>query len=92
ERALGEAEARAAGNLRFLRHDMRDLATLPGRFDAIICLWQSFGYFDASTNEAILRNISHKLIAGGRCILDLYHHDFFVHHQGKRELEMAANP
>ena len=88
--ALTAAEAHSVGNLRFLRHDMRDLAGLPGHFDGIICLWQSFGYFDAATNGAILRNISHKLIVGGRCILDLYHRDFFADHQGRREFEIGG--
>ncbi len=88
--ALTAAQVHSVGNLRFLQHDMRDLAGLSGHFDGIICLWQSFGYFDAPTNRAILRNISHKLIAGGRCILDLYHRDFFARHQGKREFELGG--
>ncbi len=82
--ALSVAQVHSVGNLRFLQHDMRDLAGLLGHFDGIICLWQSFGYFDAPTNRAILQNISHKLIAGGRCILDLYHRDFFEAHQDTR--------
>ncbi len=90
ERALGAAEAHAAGNLRFLRHDMRDLATLAGHFDAIICLWQSFGYFDAPTNEAILQSMSDKLNGGGRCLLDLYHRDFFEQNQGTRVFEIQG--
>ncbi len=88
--ALRAAQAHAVDNLRFLQHDMRDLAALPGRFDGVICLWQSFGYFDAPTNEAILRTISDKLIPGGRSILDLYHRDFFERNQGRREFEMGG--
>ncbi len=88
--ALSAAEAYAAENLQFLQHDMRDLASLPGRFDAVICMWQSFGYFDALTNEAILRSMSDKLNGGGRCLLDLYHRDFFERYQGTRVFEMQG--
>ena len=41
---------RRCPNARFVRTDMRDLASIGGPFDAIICLWQSFGYFDSETN------------------------------------------
>ena len=88
--ALSAAEVHASANLRFLRHDMRDLASLPGSFDGIICLWQSFGYFDAPTNESVLRSISDKLTGGGRCLLDLYHREFFERNQGTRVFEMQG--
>ena len=66
---------------------MRHLAELPGTFDAVICLWQSFGYFDAATNADILRQISRKLRPGGRLVLDIYQRSFFENNPGTRHCE-----
>jgi hypothetical protein len=67
---------------------MRDLAQcVAGPFDVCACLWQSFGYFDAATNEDIVRQMSALLRPGGRLILDIYHPDYFAAHQGERTLE-----
>jgi SAM-dependent methyltransferase len=71
----------------YLQHDMRRLAELPGSFDAAICLWQSFGYFDSATNADVLRQIGHKLPPGGRLALDIYHRGFFERNQGARRFE-----
>ena len=71
----------------YLQHDMRRLDALPGTFDGIICLWQSFGYFDAATNADILRQIGRKLRPGGRLLLDIYHRGFFERNQGTRHFE-----
>ena len=38
--------------------DQRDLASLDGRFDAAVILWQSFGYFDSTTNDQILGDLA----------------------------------
>ena len=65
-----------AGEARFLVGDMRDLAAIPGEYDAVICLWHSFGYFDAPTNAGVLRGMRGKLRPGGRLILDVYHRDW----------------
>src|SRR5579884_2534949 len=67
--------------------DMRDLASLPDSYDAIINLWQSFGYFDAETNARVLRDVSGRLTPRGRVILDVYHRDFFEQRQGTQRLE-----
>ncbi len=69
----------------YIQADMRQLGELPGTFDAIISLWQSFGYFDQATNLAILRQVHTKLRPGGRCILDVYHRSFFEANQGRRD-------
>lgn len=54
-------------------------------FDAVVCLWQSFGYFDAATNTDILRQINAKLVSGGRFVLDIYNREFFEDCLGIRE-------
>lgn len=87
--ALAEARRQSIGGVTYIEHDMRDLADLPGSYDAVISLWQSFDYFDEATNRAILRQINRKLSPRGRLILDLYHYHrgFFERHQGTRSLE-----
>jgi SAM-dependent methyltransferase len=73
------AEARRGGSsARFIELDLRRLADLPGRFDAVISLWQSFGYFDAETNATILNTARDKLNPHGRLVLDVYHRDYFA--------------
>ena len=56
---------------------MRNLAALRVQFDAAICMWQSFGYFDEATNAQGLSDIAGLLRAGGRLILDVCHREFF---------------
>jgi SAM-dependent methyltransferase len=85
--ALAAARRVSDNTIVYLQHDMRRLAELPGTFDAIICLWQSFGYFDAATNTDILRQISRKLRPGGRLALDIYHRGFFERNQGTRHYQ-----
>lgn len=76
-----------SGAVSYIEHDMRHLEELPGAFDGVLCLWQSFGYFDAATNAGILRQASAKLRPGGRLILDIYHRGFFERNQGVRRFE-----
>jgi SAM-dependent methyltransferase len=85
--ALAAAKRMSSDAIVYLQHDMRRLAELPGTFDAIICLWQSFGYFDAATNADILRQINQKLRQGGRLVLDIYHRGFFERNQDTRHFK-----
>jgi SAM-dependent methyltransferase len=81
------ADAQGA-SLRLVEGDVRDLAAcVAGPFDACVCLWQSFGYFGAATNEDILRQMGDLLRPGGRLILDIYHPGYFASHQGERTVE-----
>lgn len=83
--AIAEAkqQAMAAGqDVGYVVGDMRDLDALPGTFDAVINMWQSFGYFDDATNVELLRQIAGRLTPGGRFIVDMYNRDYFERHQG----------
>ncbi len=71
-------------NATFTAHDMTRLDELPEDFDAVICMWQSFGYFDASTNRRVLASMANRLRSGGRLVLDIYNRDFFVDRQEVR--------
>ena len=52
------------------RRDMRDLAGL-GPFDACVCLYTVFGYFDDEENESVLRGVRDVLAPSGRLLLDV---------------------
>jgi SAM-dependent methyltransferase len=92
--ALAAAQERSdalGASVRFVAGDMRDLAaSVTGPFDVCACLWQSFGYFDAATNEDILRQMRDLLRSGGRMILDIYHPGYFTAHQGFRMMERSG--
>lgn len=55
--------------LRFVRADMRRLA-YRAEFDAVICLFTSFGYFSERENVAALRRMARALRPGGRLLMD----------------------
>jgi len=72
------AEAQSAcPEAEFIALDMRDLDHLDREFDAAICMWQSFGYFDEATNLSVLRAIAGRVRSGGRIVLDLYNRRYF---------------
>ena len=76
--------ARRAGPLdvTYTEGDMRDPNVIPDATGAVVCLWQSFGYFDEATNERIVANITGGLPERGRLILDVYNREFFESRQG----------
>lgn len=85
EAAIAEAKRRAIDakqDIIYVVGDMLRLDELPGEFDAIVSMWQSFCYFDEVTNAALLGQIHQKLTPGGRFIIDLFNHDYFEQHQG----------
>lgn len=61
--------ARGAG-VSVIRGDMRTHVVRPGTFDAAICLWGSFGYFDDAGNLAQATAVAEVLAPGGRFLLD----------------------
>jgi SAM-dependent methyltransferase len=85
--ALAKARRHAPDNPCYLKQDMRQLAEVPGTFDALVCLWQSFGYFEAASNLDILKQMRAKLNPRGRLVLDIYHRGFFEQHLGQQRVE-----
>jgi SAM-dependent methyltransferase len=69
--------------------DMRSLPPL-GEFDAAVCLWASFGYWDDATNEDVLAQLPARVRAGGRLVLDVFDHAFFEPRQGERERDVRG--
>ena len=69
--AAGQAADAAGLSIRWEQRDMRDL---PWRaeFDAAVCWWGSFGYFDDEGNQEFLDAVARVLEPGGRFVLDLH--------------------
>lgn len=51
--------------------DMRDLSWKE-TFDAVVCLWNSFGYFSDEDNERFIRRVADSLRPGGRVLVDTH--------------------
>lgn len=56
--------------VKFIQSDMRSLP-FQNEFDAVICMYTSFGYFNKKDNTKVLRNIARSLKKGGLLLLDL---------------------
>lgn len=85
---IGRASQRreeAGLELELRLHDMRALP-LPDtpRFDAVISLFTSFGYFGDTENEAVARGMAASLVPGGRLLLDLNNRELLERAHGQR--------
>jgi SAM-dependent methyltransferase len=64
--------ARRNVDVDIVRGDLRDPNVVPaGSFDAVVCIWGSFGYFDEDGNLAQARAAATALRPGGRYLLDV---------------------
>lgn len=59
--------------------DVSELDTLADSFDAVLCLWQSFGYGSQAENEETLASMARRVRPGGRVLLDVYNANALVH-------------
>jgi SAM-dependent methyltransferase len=84
--ALRDARGRVPTAL-FVRGDMRRLPLPSASMDAVLCMWQSFGHFDAEINAAVLAEMARVLRPNGRLLLDVYHRDFHAARLGERTIE-----
>ena len=89
EDAIAAARKRCLAG-RFVASDMRDLSGIPGPFDAVLSLWQSFGYFDDETNARLLAGLRDRLAPKGRLILDIHNPAFFQANLGTRTFQKAG--
>lgn len=57
--------------------DLRELG-VDGPFDAVVCWFTSFGYFDDDGNQDVLGEFARVLRPGGKLGIETLHHDGFV--------------
>ena len=86
--AVIRAAREAAGGPRYAVAKLADLPLPEPPFDALICLWASFGYGDREANDRQLERMARSVRAGGRIVLDLYHGGFFAAGQASRAIEI----
>lgn len=76
---IAREQARKRGlKVVFKQHDMR---ALPYRsvFDAAICMWTSFGYFDKQNDDlTTLKRIRRSLRPGGKFLIELINRDWLI--------------
>jgi SAM-dependent methyltransferase len=80
ERDPAAAAGARAGGLEVHELDVRRLDELEPAFDAVICMWASFGWFDDATNAAVFASMAAR--ARTTLVLDVYDPAFFRAHQG----------
>ena len=71
EVALATARRQHPG-VEFRRVDLFDIPAVGATFDAVLCLWQSFGYGSSDENRRILNDMRRVIRPGGRILLDVY--------------------
>ncbi len=79
--AVGRERAAQSGVAAEWHHaDMRDTPSeWSGRFDAVISIWNSFGYFsDDHENQRVLASAAQVLKPGGRLLIDVSNRDRVV--------------
>lgn len=72
DRAALELARTRAPNATFVELDMRELDRLQAEFDAVLCLWSSFGWFDERANRALFASFVRRLRPGGKLVLEVY--------------------
>jgi SAM-dependent methyltransferase len=86
--AIAKARELDAGP-KYVLAEIRNYQPAPADFDGVIVMGQSFGHFDDATNRDILLRLSSAVRERGLITLDVWNPDFFISHQGERELETA---
>lgn len=88
---LAKRAAAAAGHeISWEQRDMRDLPW-DGTFDAVVCWWGSFGYFDEANNASFLEATARVLKPGGRLVLENHVVETVMPHFQTRSWDRAGN-
>jgi len=76
DRARADAE-RLGVEVEYVQGDLRNLP-VQGPFDAVVCWFTSFGYFEDTDNRRVLEQFAVVLKPGGKLLIETMHHDGFV--------------
>ena len=63
--------------MNFVHGDFRELS-FGDQFDAVYCLFTTFGYFDDDTNRKMIQAVNNALRVGGRFLLDVVNRDYII--------------
>lgn len=78
EESIADAKRYETDTLKFEVHDMRK-PFLSSKFDIILNLFTSFGYFEnVSENELVLNNIHDALTSNGRFVIDFLNPNYII--------------
>lgn len=83
ERGLDGANRRGVA-VRFVEADMREM-NFERRFDVVLCLGSTFGYFDDAENLKVLRAMTKALKVGGHLVLDVLNRDWAINASPMRQ-------
>lgn len=81
EKAAADASLLGGQTPRYLEGDLRQLPIASeeaASFDAVVCWFTSFGYFDDDGNRQVLREFRRALKDGGNLLIETIHRDAFV--------------
>lgn len=94
EGAIRDARERSAdlddSAVAFVVDDVRTVAALDTTFDAVIVMWQSFGFFDEMQNRTLLADIAGLLSPNGRVVMDIYNRSWWRRNTGTTTAERAG--
>ncbi len=77
EYAKKEAGKRNLKNVSFKTEDVRKIS-YEDKFDLVISMWSSFGYFDDETNFDIIKRFRRALKKGGKVLIDIENRDYIL--------------
>ncbi len=92
---LGIHEAPRGGSVRYVQGDMRCI-DYEARFERVIMMFNSFGYFSDEENLEVLKRIARGLVSGGRLGFDIGSRDgllanFHPHYVSEKEGNLMIN-
>lgn len=76
-------------NLSFEVHDIR--TPFKHKYDIILNLFTSFGYFDQGNNSLVLQNIKNGLQPNGKFVIDFMNASFVKKHLVRNEIKVVDN-
>jgi len=83
---LGKAKQEARQQrvkVKFILKDMRKIY-FENKFDAVICMLTSFGYFNEKDNRKVIENVADSLVKGGKFLLDVGNPDWVISNMALR--------
>jgi SAM-dependent methyltransferase len=73
--AAGQRNEGRAEPANFLHADMRELPT-DAKYDAVVCLGSSYGYFEDEVNKQVLCTLRDLLRPGGKLVIQVFNRDY----------------